>query len=143
MTKILIQTDGAADWHDRIGGWAYTIHLVKGKEKLLIVSNREPKDDTNNVRMEVTAIKKGLRMFEFYFGLSSGYKVLVETDSEWAIKCLNGEYYCTKNTDLLSDISRLLAKLGADIKWVPRDQLKVVDAMAREAMRDGKKKYAG
>jgi ribonuclease HI len=140
--KILIQTDGAADWHDRIGGWAYIIWMIHDSDKTMLASKKEPKDDTTNVQMELTAIKRALRMFEFLFGIAGKQRAILETDSEWTVNCLNGKSDCTMNTSLLNDIRALLARLKVEIKWVPRDQLKDVDTMAKEAMRDGKKKHA-
>ena len=142
MIKILIQTDGSADWHDRVGGWAYIIWILYGDQKSVLARRKSPVNDTTNIRMEATAIKKALRMFEFLFGTSGKQETILETDSEWTINCLNGASLCTKNTDLLDDIRILLARLKIEMKWVPRKQLKSVDAMAKGAMRDGKKKYA-
>ena len=141
--KFLVQTDGAADWHDGIGGWAYNIWVILDEDDdFIMATNKDCVEDTTNIRMELTAIKNGLRMFKFLFGKDNKEHVLLETDSQWMVNCLSGASFCTKNTDLLDDIRDLVDELKAEIKWVPREQLKLVDGMAKEAMRYGKKKYA-
>ncbi len=134
---ILIQTDGSASVGIRVGGWAYLIY----QDDKLIAKNSDYEYNTTNIRMEVTAIKKALRMTRFLF-LGEDIKIQLETDSQWACKCLRGEWNCIENIDLLEEVTDLYIELDVDLVYVPRSKLKKVDKLARTAMKNGKKKYA-
>jgi len=134
---IVIQTDGAADWHDRIGGWAVEIY----RDDELIYKTSGYDDNTTNNRMELTAINQALKIAIMLAKYRE--KFILQTDSEWSYNCLNRNSNCTENTDLLDRIWKLMEELNVSIIWVPRKELKSVDKMAKDAMKLGKKKYAG
>lgn len=103
--------DGACSQNtDKIGGWA----AVLDHGRLQKVGYAE---NTTNNRMELAAIKAAI------IASPNDRALNIRSDSEWAIKCLSGEYDAKKNVEELQEIKDLIAShpKGVTLTWIPRN----------------------
>lgn len=103
--------DGACSQNtDKIGGWA----AVLDHGRVLKVGYGE---NTTNNRMELAAIRAAI------IAAPNDRALNVRTDSEWAVKCLSGEYDAKKNVEELDEIRELIAghPKGVTLTWIPRN----------------------
>ena len=124
--RITVYTDGSCRFGK--GGWG----AIAIQEDICIYGSE--KDTTNN-RMEMMAIIETLRAFP------NTKKLLIYSDSNYAINCAQKLWKRNKNLDLWKEYDKLA--LGKDIvfKWVKGHDGNVynerVDCLAKDA-RDGK-----
>lgn len=100
---IDIYTDGSCNNSqkpdERVMGYAYVVIEFDSKYEKFASC-----DGGTNNRAELLAILEALKYAK---RTHKNQKVRVHTDSEWSVKCLNNEYECTKNSDLLTSITSL------------------------------------
>jgi ribonuclease HI len=141
--QIEIWTDGACLGNPGPGGWAYRIIIKRGvQEKIIDGQSRRPYPLTTNNRMELQAILNAIkRAFKLN---AKPDDITIYCDSEWAIKCILGEYNCcrdktSEHCKLLQKILRLDSKKEITFIHVRSHRgLKhneMVDKLARESIR--------
>lgn len=107
MTAIKISTDGAQVPGSSVGGWGVVIRSEDNYETL----SGSERDTTNN-RMELRAILEGLKK------MPDDAKVLVRSDSEYALKVSQGIWNASKNLDLVKDIRSETDRLNVEWTWI-------------------------
>jgi ribonuclease HI len=141
--QLEIWTDGACLGNPGPGGWAYRIIIKQGtKVKIIDGRSTRPYPLTTNNRMELRAILNAIhRAFKLRIKPTD---ITLYCDSEWAIKCILGEYNCCKDKSsehckLLQQIWKLDPKKEIGFKHVrSHTGLKhneIVDKLARESIR--------
>ena len=131
---VMLHTDGACSGNPGAGGWAYVIEWPEGT----IEERAGGELMTTNNRMELTAVREGLRAIRERIGDDPSWRIVVRTDSRGVINWLRRTWKRNKNLDLLDEIDRLLDQ-RVDFEWVrghsgdPWNER--VDAMAVAATR--------
>jgi ribonuclease HI len=98
MDTVTITIDGSALGNPGPGGWAALVR-TEGRETMLAGASPEP---TTNNRMELTALREGLRALE------APSAVTVVTDSEYLRGTLALGWKRRANHDLLTELDALL-----------------------------------
>lgn len=104
LDLVIVSTDGAQKAGTNAGGWAA---VIQEGDRVREIAG-QARGTTNN-RMELTAILKAL------LDLPDGARVLVRSDSEYAIKVVTGEYEARANTDLIERIREQVDRLK--VEW--------------------------
>ncbi|MHC4750064.1 MAG: RNase H family protein [Planctomycetota bacterium] len=107
---IKIWTDGSCDIHDprRPGGWAFLLIFPMDSGSAVEIRNSGGSLGTTNNQMELMAILNAIKTLQSDFTLNGLERITVYSDSEWAVKCLKGEYNCRK---------RVIKQYLDEIKW--------------------------
>ena len=117
--KILVVTDGSCSPNPGDGGWA-AILKYNGEVKTLVGAE----SDTTNIRMELTAIIKGLEAVKPQY---RGWPVKVVTDSEfsadavtkWMSRWKANGFKKRKNVDLLKILDAITSQFpNLEFEWV-------------------------
>lgn len=103
INTVIAYTDGGCFGNPGPGAWAYLLKWPDGKEDT--GSGGDLK--TTNNREELKAIREALKSFHEKVGDSREWRVVVRSDSEYAIKTLKGTYKRKANLDLFPEIDRL------------------------------------
>lgn len=111
---ISIYCDGSSTGRaNREGGWCF---IILQNNEVLFANYGGSQKTTNNI-MELTAIIKGLEKF-----LTMDTKpqlVEIVSDSEYALKIVNGAYQASKNLDVCNRAKELYAKVpNIRTRWV-------------------------
>ena len=118
--------DGASLGNPGRAGIGYI--LVNDEGDVLYAVAKFLGETTNNVA-EYTALIEGLKLA---VKVAHGGEVVIYTDSELVYKQIGGEYKVknSKLKPLFSKAVRLLKKLKAKLKYVPREKNKLADRLA-------------
>lgn len=110
MSELNIWTDGGYCISKGVGAYAYII--LDGRKEVMRHAERVV-HSTNN-RCELMAIIEAVRKLPY------GSVVCVNTDSQYCIGVLSGEYKRKKNVDLLGEWDALLRDKGLSVSfnWV-------------------------
>lgn len=110
------------------GGWAFV--LIENNDVEIIGYGSDP--STTNNRMELTAVIRALQNINYD-------KIIIYTDSQWVIKCANGEWRRKANLDLWMEYDQILNKRKINYVWIRGHNgdkyNEIVDNIAREEAR--------
>lgn len=131
MANYTIYTDGGCrdNAHGLYGGWAFII--LNERRKVIKKDSGACIKTTNNI-MELTAIINACKH------IPNGKKVVIISDSKYAIGVLSGKWNANKNVELIESFKPTNARLDIQFKWVKgHDKSKynnACDKMASEAI---------
>ena len=136
MSRIIkINFDGASKNNPGEAGAGWYIQAPDIKYEKKGYEYLGPKR-TNN-QAEYTGLRNALRQVVKDIKNLESHTVLVEGDSQLAIKQLNKEYKVRSENllDLYNEVVKLVTKIpNIKFEWVPRNQNKMADAMANKAI---------
>ena len=111
--SVVLHTDGACSGNPGAGGWAYVIEWPDGT----IDERAGGEPQTTNNRMELTAVREGLRALRARIGDDPAWRIVIRTDSQGVINWLRRTWKRNKNLDLLAEVDALLDP-RVDFEWV-------------------------
>ena len=113
MGMIEVWTDGSCNVISRkkAGGWAYLIRYPFEEDSVMDITNVGSTFGTTVNQMELMAILNAIRRINDIKDRRTN-EVVIYSDSEWAVKCLNKEYNCK---------ARIVKDYLDEIKWATGD----------------------
>ena len=123
-TKPIIYTDGSCLTNPGPGGWCFCVSHDDDRD--WIVSGGE--EETTNNRMELTAVIEALEFVR--------KDCVINTDSQWVLKCGKGEWKRKMNLDLWEKFDVVSKEIDIEWNWVKahngNEYNEIVDNIARE-----------
>ena len=110
--------DGSSSKGDDIGAW--TAVAVTANSRRLLWGIDFP---TTISRCELLPIVQGLRWIKENWAISSGYRVLVTSDSEYTVKTLSGVYDRNKNLELWAALDVAAKDMVVSYRWRERNTM--------------------
>lgn len=107
---IEIYTDGSTFPNPGNGGWAYILKY----EDFIEESSAHCSGLVTNNQMELEAIFRALLELK---PESKNHKIIIYSDSQWAINACKGTWNITKNVEKVKEVRSLIFKEGWDITW--------------------------
>ena len=104
---LQIYVDGACMPNPGKGGWAY-----------VVIENSEIKTHKNGTQLETTNNVMELRAIFEAIKHGQGTPMTIYSDSQYAIKTINGEFRAKKIKELISEIRELYDKEEVILVWV-------------------------
>ena len=111
--RVVVHTDGACSGNPGVGGWAYVVEWPDGTTE----ERSGGELQTTNNRMELTAVREGLRAVRARIAADPSWRIVVRTDSQGVINWLTRRWKRNKNLDLLAAIDPLVDSL-VGFEWV-------------------------
>lgn len=115
--RVELYTDGAAINNGKAGSIGFSAVLLMPKSELLQFSGSETGEPVSSNRAELLGMELGLEQLR-----KGGWRpehLLVFSDSEWAVKAVNGEYRTSSNQELIAAIrSALRCFPRTEVNWL-------------------------
>ena len=123
ISKLVIYTDGSCLKNPGPGGWCF---CVLYDERDWVVSGGE--QETTNNRMELMAVIEALEFVQ--------EDCVINTDSQWVMKCGQSQWKRNKNIDLWDKFDEVSKDIRIEWNWVKAHNgnkyNEIVDKVARE-----------